>query len=139
MENMEIVFLFFLCAAVCIFAIIWKKINMLKCTQEIKATYLGAAGYSGKVKSPIVTFGFMFRYTYDNQDIEMAQSINTKSTITFNREKYLEKFGYKKQEEYTIYINPNNPKQFKTKDGDNNLVLWFGAVFLAYLGYLGMN
>ena len=69
----------------------------------------------------------------------MAQSINTKSTITFNREKYLEKFGYKKQEEYTIYINPNNPKQFKTKDGDNNLVLWLGAVFLAYLGYLGMN
>ena len=69
----------------------------------------------------------------------MAQSINTKSTITFNREKYLEKFGYKRQEEYTIYINPNNPKQFKTKDGDNNLVLWLGAVFLAYLGYLGMN
>ena len=136
---MEIVFLFFLCAAVCIFAIIWKKINMSKCTQEIKAIYLGATGYSGKVKSPIVTLGFMFRYTYDNQDIEMAQSINTKSTITFNREKYLEKFGYKKQEDYTKYINPNNPKQFKTKDGDNNLVLWLGAVFLAYLGYLGMN
>ena len=96
---------------------------MMKCTKEIKATYLGAPGYSGKVKSPIVTFGFMFSYTYDNQDFEMSQSINTKSTITFNREKYLEKFGYKRQEEYIIYINPNNPKQFKTKDGDSNLVL----------------
>ena len=136
---MEIVLLFFLCAAVCIFAIIWKKINMSKCTQEINATYLGATGYSGKVKSPIVTLGFMFRYTYDNQDIEMAQSINTKSAITFNREKYLEQFGYKRQEEYTIYINPNNPKQFKTKDGDNNLVLWLGAAFLTYLGVLGMK
>ncbi len=136
---MEIVFLFFLCAAVCIFAIIWKKINMMKCTKEIKATYLGAPGYSGKVKSPIVTFGFMFRYTYDNQDFEMSQSINTKSTITFNREKYLEKFGYKREEEYIIYINPNNPKQFKTKDGDSNLVLWLGAALFAYLGVLGMK
>ena len=136
---MEIVLLFFLCAAVCIFAIIWKKINMSKCTQEIKATYLGATGYSGKVKSPIVTLGFIFRYSYNDQDIEMAQSINTKSTITFNREKYMEKLGYKRDEEYTIYINPNKPEQFKTKDGDNNLVLWLGAIFLAYLGVLGMN
>ena len=137
--EIEIVLLFFLCAAVCIFAIIWKKINMRKCTQEIKATYLGATGYSGKVKSPIVTLVFMFRYTYDNQNIEMVQSINTKSTITFNREKFLEKFGYKKLEEYTIYINPNNPKQFKTKDGDSNLVLWLGAAFMAFLGILGMK
>ena len=33
------------------------------------------------------------------------------------RKALMEKFGYKREEEYIIYINPNNPKQFKTKDG----------------------
>lgn len=136
---MEIVILSFVCAAVCVWAIIWKKVKMSKCTQEVTAVYLGAAGYSGKYKSPIVTISFIFNYSYMGKDIQMAQSINSKSTITFNREKYMEKLGYKREQEYKIYINPDKPEQFKTLDGDNNLVLWFGTIFMAALGMLALK
>lgn len=131
-----IISLFLLCAAVCLWAIVWKKIRIKKCTEPIQGEFSGTYGYSGKVYSPIVTLNYLFRYTYQGTTYQGEQSINSVSTITFNRTKFMEKLGYQKGNTYTIFINPNNPKQYITKDRDSNFILWFGFVFLTYLAYL---
>lgn len=125
-----------LCAAVCLWAIVWKKIKIRKCTELIQGEFVGIIGYSGKVYSPIVTLGYLFKYEYDGTTYQGTQSINSVSTITFNRTEFMEKLGYQKGNAYDIFINPNNPKQYKTKDLDSNFVLWFGFVFLLCFAYL---
>lgn len=125
-----------LCAAICLWAIVWKKIKIRKCTEPIQAEFVGTTGYSGKVYSPIVTLNYLFRYTYHGTTYQGIQSINSVSTITFNRTKFTEKSGYQKGTTYTVFVNPNNPKQYKTKDRDSNFVLWFGVVFLLCFAYL---
>lgn len=134
-----VLFLSLLCAVTCLWAIIWKKIQIKKCTEPIEAEFVGFSGYSGKVSSPIVTFGFFFIYSYQGTDYFGDQSVNTISTITFNRSKFVNKLGYQNGNKYTIYINPENPKKYITKDRDSNLVLWFGLVFFVFLAYLARD
>lgn len=125
-----------LCAVTCLWAIIWKKIKIRKCTEPVQAEFVGNCGYSGKVYSPIVTLGFLFRYTYQGTVYQGEQSINSVSTVTLNRTKYIEKLGYQKGNTYTVFINPVNPEQYKTKNHDSNLFLWFGFVFFICMAYL---
>lgn len=125
-----------LCAAICLWAIVWKKIQIRKCTEPVQGEFAGINGYSGKVYSPIVTFAFLFRYTYQGIPYQGEQSINSISTITFNRTKFMEKIGYRKGNTYTIFIDPNDPKKYITKDRDSNFVLWFGFVLLICLAFL---
>lgn len=125
-----------LCAATCLWAIAWKIIKIRKCTEPVQGVFIGTCGYSGKVYSPIVTLGFLFRYTYQGATYQGVQSINSVSTITFNRTKFMEKLGYQKGNTYTVFINPTNPKQYKTKNHDSNLLLWFGFVFFICMAYL---
>lgn len=125
-----------LCAAVCLWAIVWKKIKIRQCTEPLQGEFAGTNGYSGKVYSPIVTLNYLFRYTYQGITYQGEQSINSVSAITFNRMKFMEKIGYQKGGTYMIFVNPDNPKQYKTKERDSNFVLWFGFVFMLGFAYL---
>ena len=128
-----------LCAATCLWAIVWKKIKIKKCTEPVQGEFIGTCGYSGKVYSPVVTLGFLFRYTYQGTTYQGEQSINSVSTITLNRTKFMEKLGYQKGNTYTIFINPVNPEQYKTQNHDSNLILWFGFAFLTCIAYLSIK
>ena len=128
--------LFLLCAAACLWAIVWKKICIRNCTEPVQGEFAGTTGYSGKVSSPIVTLNYLFRYTYQGTLFQGEQSVNSISTITLNRTKFMEKLGYQRGNIYTIFINPNNPKQYRTNDRDSNFVLWFGLVFCICFAYL---
>ena len=126
-----------LCAAICLWAIVWKKVKIRKCTEPILGEYIGSTGYSGKVYSPIVTLSFLFKYSYHSTIYQGEHSINSVSTITLNRTKYMEKLGYQRGNTYTIFINPDNPKQYITKEHDSNFVLLLGFVFLVLFAFWG--
>lgn len=103
-----------------------------KCTQPIKATYAGVGSGLGK------SFGhtLLFTYYYEGKHYEAAESMTSQNIFSFNRDKMnqkMQQLGYEIGKEYTIYINPDEPRAFISDTKSTYRSLNLGAILIIAL------